>query len=228
MTIAERVHRVMQLISEHSANRQQPVTLMAVSKFQPVTAIREAYAAGINNFGENYWQEAKEKIERLRDLPLIWHFIGAIQSNKAAAIAQEMQWVHTVDRLKIARLLNQHRKEQASALNVCIQVDLDNEQNKAGLPESEVLSLAKDIQLLPNLRLRGLMAIPKPYENEESQYLSLLRLNDLLHRINPHLSYTMDTLSMGMSDDLLAAIRAGSTTVRIGRAIFGERQRGQS
>lgn len=225
MTIAERVESVLQTIAQNTTT-DKPVMLLAVSKFQPVSAIREAWQAGIENFGENYWQEAKEKMDQLRDLPLCWHFIGAIQSNKAAAIAQSMHWVHTIDREKIAHLLNEHRPPKFAPLNVCIQVCLDEEDNKAGVEAANVLPLAKIIQQMPNLCLRGLMTIPKPQPTQEAQYASLLRLKQLFDEINPHLSYTMDCLSMGMSDDLVPAIHAGSTIVRIGRAIFGERQRG--
>jgi len=224
MSIAQRIHTISQRISQYAEDK--PVTLLAMSKFQPVTAIREAYEAGLVNFGENYWQDAKEKMNDLQELPLCWHFTGAIQSNKAAAITESMSWVHTVDREKIAFLLNDHRPTQLPPLNVCIQVDLDQEHNKAGIDAAEVPALAQIIQQLPQLRLRGLMAIPKPRQLEEEQYQSLLRLKHLFDDINPHLSYTMDTLSMGMTDDLIPAIRAGSTMVRIGRAIFGERQRG--
>jgi pyridoxal phosphate enzyme (YggS family) len=203
--------------------KQHSVQLLAVSKGQPASAIREAFHAGIRDFGENYWQETEKKITSLSDLPLHWHFIGPIQSNKARMLAKHMSWIHSIDREKIASLLSQHRPASYAPVNICIQVNLDKEISKSGVKPEELIPLIKSINQLPGLRLRGLMAIPHPCKDEEEQYLSLLRLKYLLQDINQQMNLSLDTLSMGMSDDLAAAIRAGSTLVRIGRAIFGER-----
>ncbi|STX52303.1 pyridoxal-5'-phosphate dependent enzyme family [Legionella busanensis] len=226
MSIAENIQSIKQSIKNtlNDAHRpQNSVNILAVSKGQPVKAIKEAYAAGLSDFGENYWQEAHNKIIHLKQLPINWHFIGAIQSNKAKEIAENFSWVHSIDREKIAKLLAQHRPDYLPALNICIQINLDHEPTKAGLLPYELPLLIKCINQLPKLHLRGLMAIPKPRLTAEEQYVSLQRLTRLLDQANQQLNLKMDTLSMGMSDDLKAAIRAGSTFVRIGRAIFGER-----
>ena len=201
------------------------VLLIAVSKNQSCDAIQEVYAQGITNFAESYLQEAQIKIAQLSNLPITWHFIGPIQSNKTRAIAESFSWVHSVSRLKIAQLLNDARPESLPPLNICLQINLDKEETKAGITESDASELAKKIQSLPRLKLRGLMAIPKPLSNEEEQYQSFLRLTALRDELNQELSLTMDTLSMGMSDDFLAAVRAGSTMIRIGTAIFGRNSR---
>ncbi|CDZ77670.1 pyridoxal phosphate enzyme, YggS family [Legionella massiliensis] len=228
MTIAEQVFKIQQVIinTAKSCQREpEAIQLMAVSKGQPANAIREAFATGLVNFGENYLQEAQAKMHSLADLALNWHFIGPIQSNKVQAIAENFSWVHSLDREKIAKLLAQHRPESLPALNLCLQVNLDNEESKSGLAPQQVAELARQVQQLPRLRLRGLMAIPKPQSDEQQQYESLLRLTRLFNQLNKDLNLSMDTLSMGMSDDIVAAIRAGSTMLRIGRAIFGERPR---
>lgn len=226
MTIAQRVLQIQALVQrtcQHYQRELDSVRLIAVSKNQPVSAIKEAYAAGIVDFGENYWQEAQIKIETLEAYPLTWHFIGAVQSNKVRAIAQKVSWVHSIDREKTANLLSAERPIHLPPMNVCIQVNLDNEPGKAGIPGEALFELASHVNLLPHLRLRGLMAIPAPSLSEEQQYESLLRLTKLMHEANQQLALTMDTLSMGMSDDLQPAIHAGSTLIRVGRAIFGER-----
>ncbi|VEG92312.1 YggS family pyridoxal phosphate-dependent enzyme [Legionella spiritensis] len=226
MTIADRILLVQQSIIQ-SAKRQGrnpgDIRLIAVSKGQPATAIQQAFACGLNEFGENYWQEAKSKIDILKKLPIIWHFIGLVQSNKAADIATHFDWVHTVDREKTAAYLARYRPADKPPLNVCIQINLDDEPGKSGIAPAEAQALATFILQCPTLRLRGLMAIPKPHCDEKRQYQSLLRLARLLEQINQQYPVRLDTLSMGMSDDLQAAIRAGSTMVRVGRAIFGER-----
>ncbi len=196
---------------------------MAVSKGQSCLSIEQVYAAGISEFGENYLQEALAKIQTLKHLKLCWHFIGPIQSNKAPDIAQNFSWVHSVSRYKIAQLLHDSRPHDMPPINVCIQVNLDDEKTKTGVTAEEVTPLASHILELPQLRLRGLMLIPQPQSDQQQQYLSFLRLKKRLEILNQQLNTTMDTLSMGMSDDFEAAIRAGSTIVRIGRAIFGER-----
>ncbi|MGQ3889850.1 YggS family pyridoxal phosphate-dependent enzyme [Legionella sp. CNM-1927-20] len=228
MSIAENIQYIKHVIETTLQDSHKPlnsVAILAVSKGQSVEAIREAYRAGLHDFGENYWQEAHAKKLQLKNLPINWHFIGGIQSNKTKEIAENFNWVHSVDRKKIARLLSLHRPKHLPALNICIQINLDHEETKAGLLPYELPSLIKYINQLPRLRLRGLMAIPKPRLTEEEQYASLQRLAVLLNQANQQLNLEMDTLSMGMSDDLKAAIRAGSTLVRIGRAIFGERNK---
>lgn len=228
MSIAENIQSIKQIIKTTLNDTHKPqnsVSILAVSKGQPVAAIKEVYEAGLQDFGENYWQEAHNKILQLKQLPINWHFIGAIQSNKAKEIAENFNWVHSVDREKIAKRLSQHRPDYLPALNICIQINLDHESTKAGLLPDELPLLIKYINQLPKLRLRGLMAIPKPRLTAEEQYASLQRLTNLLDQTNQQLNLKMDTLSMGMSDDLKAAIRAGSTFVRIGRAIFGERNK---
>lgn len=200
------------------------VKLLAVSKKKPASAIREAYQSGQLAFGENYVQEALDKMEQLKDLTIEWHFIGSIQSKKSSLIAQHFSWVHTVDRIKVAHLLNEHRTIEQPPLNICIQVNLDNELSKSGVSIADCLPLAKQILSMNQLRLRGLMAIPKPYETFEQQYQSFKRLTELQHDIAKQLNLTLDTLSMGMSADMIAAIHAGSTLVRVGEAIFGARQ----
>ncbi|WP_419419170.1 YggS family pyridoxal phosphate-dependent enzyme [Legionella sp. D16C41] len=224
--IADNIHCIKQLVQTTLQTMHKPlnsVAILGVSKGQPALAIREAYMAGLYDFAENYWQEAHAKLLQLQDLSITWHFIGALQSNKAKEIAHHFNWVHSVDRKKIAYLLSLHRLNHLPPLNICIQVNLDHEETKAGLLPHELPALINYIKQLPQLRLRGLMAIPKPRLTEEEQFKSLERLTILLKQTNQQLNLTMDTLSMGMSDDLTAAIRAGSTCVRIGRAIFGQR-----
>lgn len=199
-----------------------PVTIIAVSKNQPSHAIETALQAGITHFGESYWQEAEKKIIALQHLPLTWHFIGDIQTNKCAAIGKSVDWVHSVSRLKIAQRLSDSRKN-LPPLNVCIQVNLNKEPNKSGLAPGDVIAFIQQILSLPNIIIRGLMAIPQILTDTEKQYQNFLQLHALLLECNQSLELTLDTLSMGMSDDYLPAIKAGSTMVRIGRAIFGNR-----
>lgn len=195
---------------------------MAVSKTQPAANLRQAYDAGQRDFGENYLREALEKIEELRDLDITWHFIGPIQSNKTRAIAEHFHWVHSVDRLKVAQRLNEQRPQALSPLSVCIQVNIDREATKSGAEAEHVQDLAVEINALPHLRLRGLMAIPEPGAETDS----LHRLKLLFEKLkeDPRLTH-LDTLSMGMSADMETAIANGSTIVRIGTAIFGARER---
>lgn len=199
------------------------VKLLAVSKGQSCQKIEQAYAAGLRDFGENYLQEAIAKIETLHALPLCWHFIGPIQSNKAKSIAQHFSWVHSVSSANVAQRLNEARPLSLPPLNICLQVNFDEEQSKSGLHPNKVQEVAAHIQTLPRLHLRGLMLIPKPQTNEQLQYRSFLRLTELLNTLNQQLNLSLDTLSMGMSNDLQAAIYAGSTIVRIGTALFGKR-----
>lgn len=199
------------------------VLLVAVSKKQSADAIREAYRCGVTNFAENYVQEAVMKMDELAHLPLCWHFIGPIQSNKTKAIAARFHWVHSINRLDVAVKLNQFREAQTEPLNVCIQINLVDEPTKSGIAPEEAFALAQAIEQLPRLRLRGLMIIPPPQSNKDEQYALFLRLKQLMHDINQQNNVTMDTLSMGMSDDFVPAIKAGSTLIRVGRALFGER-----
>lgn len=224
MTIANRVHFIQQRIDDAVLTyHRQPnsVRLVAVSKGQPASALRQAFDAGVVDFAENKWQEAQNKIASLHKLPITWHFIGPIQSNKTQEIAENFTWVHSVSREKIARLLSKYRPSQLPPLNICIQINLDSEASKSGIVVEELSELIVIINQLPKLKLRGLMTIPKPCLEEKQQFESLLRLSTLLEHANQHLPCFLDTLSMGMSDDFIPAIAAGSTIVRIGRAIFG-------
>ncbi|MBA2709456.1 MAG: YggS family pyridoxal phosphate-dependent enzyme [Tatlockia sp.] len=227
MTIDYNLEKIRLLIAQTCVACQRSpadIQLLAVSKGQSITAIREAYAAKVRDFGESYFQEALAKIQELKIPNIQWHFIGPIQSNKAQGIAQNFAWVHSLSREKIANDLAKYRPVNMPPLNVCLQVNLDIEESKSGILPQELKQLAFHVNQLPSLRLRGLMAIPKPLTKEEDQYESLARLPKLLSKLNKELNLSMDTLSMGMSEDLIAAIRAGSTIVRIGTAIFGERQ----
>lgn len=199
------------------------IQLLAVSKTKPASAIREAYAAGLRDVGENYLQEALTKQQALSDLPLIWHFIGPIQSNKTKAIAEHFDWVHSVDRLKIAQRLSEQRPAGLAPLNVCLQVNVSGEDSKSGCAPVELPALAQAVNALPGLRLRGLMAIPEPTEDRAEQEAAFA----ILRQLQVQLNLGLDTLSMGMSHDLEAAIAQGATWVRIGTALFGARDYGQ-
>ena len=204
--------------------KPENILLLAVSKQQSSGAIRQAFHLGLKHFGENYYQEAISKIAELQDLPLIWHFIGPIQSNKTKGIAQNFSWVHSIDRLKIASLLNEYRGSASSPLNVCLQIKLIPEPSKAGASPKEAFELVEQITKLRNLNLRGLMVIPPPLDDYDQQFEIFSQLHRLLKDLNEQFHLSMDTLSMGMSDDLDSAIAAGATIIRIGRALFGERQ----
>ena len=199
------------------------VQLLAVSKTKPASAIRETHAAGVCDFGENYLQEALTKQQALGDLPLIWHFIGPIQSNKTKAIAEHFDWVHSVDRLKITQRLSEQRPAGLPPLNICLQVNVSGEDSKSGCTPADLPALAKAVAALPNLRLRGLMAIPEPTDDRAAQEAAFATLRQL----QEGLGLGLDTLSMGMSHDLEAAIAQGATWVRIGTALFGARDYGQ-
>ena len=225
-TIAENIAKVGVRIREAAQASQRnfaDIGLLAVSKTKPADAIREAHAAGVCDFGENYLQEALEKQTQLADLPLIWHFIGPIQSNKTRPIAEHFDWVHSVDRLKIAQRLSEQRPAHLPALNICLQVNVSGEQSKSGCSPEELTALARAVVALPNLRLRGLMAIPEPTDDVAAQHAAFARLRQL----RDELALNLDTLSMGMSHDLEAAIAEGATWVRIGTALFGARDYGQ-
>ncbi len=201
---------------------ENSVHLLAVSKTKPLSDIKEAIACGQRDFGENYLQETLGKIHELSGNAAIWHFIGPVQSNKTRAIAEHFQWLHSLDRLKIAQRLNQARPETKPPLNVCIQVNISQETSKSGINESAIFELAKNIRNLPNLKLRGLMALPKPADTLEEQREQCMRLKLLFDELNNQ-GYALDTLSMGTSSDMEAAIAEGSTMLRIGTAIFGAR-----
>ncbi|RJX83089.1 YggS family pyridoxal phosphate-dependent enzyme [Pseudomonas sp. LS-2] len=218
-TLAERIRNAAQAVQRDPAS----VGLLAVSKTKPASDLREAYAAGLRDFGENYLQEALGKQTELSDLPLIWHFIGPIQSNKTRAIAENFAWVHSVDRLKIAQRLSEQRPAELPPLNICIQVNVSGEASKSGCTPQDLPALAQAISALPNLRLRGLMAIPEPTEDSDEQNAAFAAVRTLQDQLN----LPLDTLSMGMSHDLEAAIAQGATWVRIGTALFGARNYGQ-
>ncbi|WP_269814500.1 YggS family pyridoxal phosphate-dependent enzyme [Marinomonas shanghaiensis] len=220
--LAQVTEQIDQLVQQ-SRRPQGSVRLLAVSKTKPLSALSAAYEAGQRAFGENYVQEAVEKYHALSHLTDIeWHFIGPIQSNKSRLIAETMHWVHSIDREKIARRLSEQRIEGLPPLNVCIQVNISGEESKAGIALSDVDGMVALIKTLPNLRLRGLMAIPAPQESHAAQCAVYAPLVEAFVDLSKSDSM-IDTLSIGMSGDLAAAIESGSTMVRVGTAIFGER-----
>ena len=198
------------------------VTLLAVSKTFGVDAVLTAHAAGQTAFGENYIQEAVQKIAALRHLPLQWHCIGPIQSNKTRLVAEHFDWVHTVDRLKVAQRLSEQRPRALAPLQVCIQVNADGGASKSGVLPEEALALAQQVAALPGLRLRGVMSIPEPAPDFESACALFMPVRAVFNALNAQ-GLALDTLSMGMSADMEAAIQCGSTLVRVGSAIFGGR-----
>jgi len=198
------------------------VRLLAVSKTFGPEAVAEAHAAGQTAFGENYIQEAVEKMAALAHLPLEWHCIGPIQSNKTRLVAQHFAWAHTVDRLKIAQRLSEQRPPDLPPLQICIQVNVDGGATKSGVAPADALELARAVAALPRLTVRGLMCIPEPAPDFETAYAVFMRAKGLFDRLQAN-GLALDTLSMGMTADLEAAIQAGSTLVRVGTAIFGGR-----
>jgi pyridoxal phosphate enzyme (YggS family) len=223
------IHNNLQSVRERiaracaSAQRDvNEVTLLAVSKTFGPEAVREAHAAGQTAFGENYIQEAVEKMGLLSDLPLEWHCIGPIQSNKTRLVASHFHWAHTVDRLKVAQRLSEQRPDTLAPLQVCVQVNIDGGANKSGATPEEALELARAVAQLPRLKLRGLMTIPEPAEDFAAQKAVHLKARALFDGLRAA-GLAIDTLSMGMTADLEAAIAAGSTMVRVGTAIFGGR-----
>ncbi len=212
-----------EMAAEKAGREYSSIKLLAVSKTFPAVDVRELYALGQRDFGENYAQEFIEKHEILIDCKdLIWHFIGPLQSNKTRLVAERADWVHTVDRLKIAERLSAQRPEHFSRLNVCLQVNVSGEASKSGVAPDDVFALAEAVSKFPRLQLRGLMAIPEPthdLEKLETQFALLRKLKD---KLNEH-GYALDTLSMGMSADLESAIAQGATLVRVGTALFGAR-----
>ena len=213
-----------QIVQAASACKRESdsILLLAVSKKKPASDIRQAWELGQRDFGENYLQEALQKMEELEDLDITWHFIGAIQSNKTRNIAEAFDWVHCIDRAKIARRLSEQRPPDLGPLNVCIQVNIDHESSKAGIELVELPELANAIHQLPGIRLRGLMTIPAPQESFDLQRSAFAKLANALESLRQQ-GIDCDTLSMGMTQDMEAAIAEGSTLVRIGTAIFGER-----
>jgi hypothetical protein len=225
-TISNRLQDILATIQSAQACSPfaQSVKLIAVSKAQTASAIREAYQAGQTLFGENYLQEALEKQAQLKDLNIEWHFIGPIQSNKTQAISQHFAWVHSVDRLKIAQRLSEARPADMPPLQICIQVNVSNEDTKSGVLPQDLAALAAEIGKLPKLKLRGLMSIPAPTKdvNQQIAQFKLVRqcYDTLLEK-----GFALDTLSIGMSDDYPVAIAEGASFVRIGSALFGARLR---
>lgn len=224
-TIASNMQAVRAAIAdatETCGRSPQDIELLAVSKTFPADAVREAYAAGQRRFGENYLQEGVDKIAALHDLKIEWHFIGPIQSNKTRPIAEHFDWVHGIERLKIAERLSAQRPAGLPPLQVCLQVNVSGEASKSGVTPEELEALALQIAKLPNLRLRGLMAIPAPSDDVAAQHAAFAQLRVLFERLKRD-GLQLDTLSMGMSHDFPAAIAEGATLVRIGSAIFGNR-----
>jgi pyridoxal phosphate enzyme (YggS family) len=223
-SISTRLEQVNQRINDAAKKSGRPssgIMLLAVSKTRPAEDILEALACGHRHFGESYLQEALDKIGELRESGAVWHFIGRIQSNKTRPIAENFDWVHSIDKEKVARRLNDQRPDHLPPLNVCLQVMIDQEESKAGLTPQETRELVARFDEFPRLRLRGLMTIPAPAESEAMR-LPFQRLRELRDRMATA-DRPLETLSMGMSDDLEAAIMEGATIVRIGTAIFGPR-----
>jgi hypothetical protein len=222
---AVRLARVLARIQAAEAQSGRPagsVTLVAVSKAQPVEMVRAAAAAGQRAFGENYLREALAKMDALSGLALEWHFIGRLQSNKTRLIAERFAWVHSVDRLKTAEGLSHHRPDAAPPMNVCLQVNVSGEASKGGVDPGGLIGLAREVSALPRLRLRGIMAVPAPEADaalQRARFARVRALSDSVRAAGIHL----DTLSMGMSADLEAAIAEGATMVRVGTDIFGPR-----
>ncbi|WP_442807356.1 YggS family pyridoxal phosphate-dependent enzyme [Trinickia soli] len=218
------VHARIERAARNADRAPDSISLLAVSKTFPAADIRAAFAAGQRAFGENYVQESLAKIEALGDLraDMEWHFIGPLQSNKTRPVAEHFDWVHSVDRLKIAERLSEQRPDALPPLNVCLQVNVSGESSKSGVAPEEALALARAIAALPKLRLRGLMSIPEPASDQQAQREPHRRLRQLYETLRAQ-GIELDTLSMGMSGDLEAAVLEGATIVRIGTAIFGQR-----
>jgi len=223
--IKTNLQKIRQQITESSTacgRSATDVMLLAVSKTKPAEAIEAAFSAGQTQFGENYLQEAIAKIKQLEQLPIHWHFIGRIQSNKTRPIAENFDWVHTVASYKHAQRLNDQRPQELAELNICIQVNISKDTGKSGVMAEDTQQLVQQISQLPRLKLRGLMTIPEATSDQQKQRQFFRQLADLQAKINSK-GYSLDTLSMGMSGDMKIAIEEGSTIVRIGTAIFGKR-----
>ncbi len=224
-SIAENIAKLsdrIRIAGENNRRDATSVTLLAVSKTQTASAVRAAAAAGVTDLGENYLQEALDKMSALTDLSLCWHFIGPVQSNKTRAIAAHFDWVHSVDRLKIARRLSEQRPPQKPLLQICLQVNISGESSKSGIAPEALAQLAAEVDELPGLRFRGLMTIPAASTDTVAQRQAFAQLRHCLQSLQTTLPH-LDTLSMGMSADLEPAIAEGSTIVRIGTGVFGPR-----
>lgn len=221
--IARLLQRV-RLAAQKSQYRNSDILVVAVSKGCSAQAIRSAHNCGLVDFGENYLSEALQKMSELQDLPLVWHYIGPVQSNKTAQLARHFAWVHSVDRLRVATRLNEQRPPHLPPLQVCLQVNISGETSKSGVSLEELPQLARTVLGLERLRLRGLMAIPAPNTDGAAQRATFRRMHEAFTDLKV-LAPGIDTLSMGMSDDMEAAILEGATVVRIGTAIFGPRNR---
>jgi pyridoxal phosphate enzyme (YggS family) len=228
-TICNNIVAIQERIAKASlaAKRQDKVQLLAVSKTKPVSLIKQAFEQGLTHFGENYVQESIEKIQQIKtdsdfDRPIVWYFIGPLQSNKTRLVAENFDWVQSVDRLKIAERLNQQRPDNLPTLNICLQVNISGEVTKSGTTLSEVMELASQVQTLSRLKLRGIMAIPQNSNDPEIIKQQFIELNLIYKKLQQQYP-DIDTLSMGMSGDLESAIECGSTMVRIGTDIFGAR-----
>jgi pyridoxal phosphate enzyme (YggS family) len=224
-SIADNITRIrvqIQAACQAAGRAPDSVQLLAVSKTWGTDAVRQAHAAGQTAFGENYIQEAVDKITALRDLPLQWHCIGPIQSNKTRLVAEHFDWVHSIDRLKIAQRLSEQRPPELPPLQVCIQVNVDGGETKSGVSPKDLPELALAVAALPRLQLRGLMTIPEPAETDAQMRAVHRQAKDLFEQLRAQ-GLPLDTLSMGMSADMAAAIAEGSTMVRVGTAIFGQR-----
>lgn len=225
--LKQRFDKITQQIAGAAQQSQQPAPLLlAVSKKHSAGAIRALCELGQEAFGESYAQEAIEKQQSLTDLAIEWHFIGPIQSNKTKDIANHFAWVHSIDRLKIAKRLNDQRDEDLEPLNICVQVNIDEEESKSGVLPSDLEALCNAIKDLPKLQIRGLMCLPKKQANSDLQQAAFNRLANLQQHLKQNGFPDLDTLSMGMSNDFEAAIAEGATIVRVGTALFGERQQG--
>jgi hypothetical protein len=223
--VTENLRKIQDLLTLETQSAGRPegsVQLLAVSKRQPLQAVLAAAAAGQRHFGENFAQEGIDKMLASGRDDLVWHFIGHLQSNKTRVVAEHYQWVHTVDRLKIARRLSEQRPLHAGDLNICLQVNIDNEDSKSGLAAGDVAAVAAEVTSLPRLKLRGLMCIPAIRSSAQEQRDPFARMRQLLASINEN-GLDLDTLSMGMTADYAAAIQEGATIVRIGTALFGAR-----
>jgi pyridoxal phosphate enzyme (YggS family) len=224
--VTENLRKIRDLLAkaaEDAGRSANDVRLLAVSKKQPVAAIREAAAAGQRDFGENQALEGVEKITQIADPALVWHFIGHLQTNKTRIVAEHFDWVHSIDRLKTARRLSDQRPDDLADLNVCVQVNVDDEQSKSGVPLADAASLARQVAGLPRLRFRGLMCLPAIRDTFSEQREPFRRLRELADELRDD-GLAVDTLSMGMSGDFRAAVFEGSTMVRVGTAIFGARK----
>ena len=224
--VTENFRKIQDLLAKTAADAGRSadqIRLLAVSKKKPAEAVLEAYSAGQRDFGENFVQEGLDKIATVDRDDAVWHFIGHLQANKTKAVSEHFQWVHTIDRLKIARRLSAQRPHYAADLNVCIEVNIDAEDNKSGVAANEVGDLALAVADLPRLKLRGLMCLPAIRDDFDEQRQPFARLRALMNALNKS-GMQMDTLSMGMTADYAAAIREGATIVRIGTALFGARE----